>query len=104
MSTVPFCSRGMRFCDVTGTYFTSSLRPAAFSASATMRWHTSTWKPANLLSPSVNESAPDDSRTPMVMTPEPLTLASVSLAWARALPAASVVMARASKCFFMQIS
>jgi len=43
MSTVPFCTSGMRFCEVTETYFTSSFLPTAFSTLVTMRWHSSTW-------------------------------------------------------------
>ena len=43
MSTVPFCTRGMRFCEVTGWYLTSSFLPTAFSAAAMMRWQISTW-------------------------------------------------------------
>jgi hypothetical protein len=43
MSTVPFCTSGMRFCEVTDWYFTSSFLPAAFSRLAMMRWHSSTW-------------------------------------------------------------
>jgi hypothetical protein len=37
----------------------------------------------------------------MVMVPEALTLAMVSLDWAKALLASDTVIARASKCFFM---
>ena len=45
------------------------------------------------------DSAPEESRTPMVMVPEDLTLAMVSLDWANT-PLAKV-MANPSNCFFM---
>ena len=54
MSTVPFCTSGMRFCEVTGWYLTSSLaRPSCFWMSASTLVQTSTWKPTYLPSPSV---------------------------------------------------
>ena len=40
----------------------------------------------------------------MVMVPEDLTLAMVSLDWAKALLARIVVMASANICFFMAVS
>src|SRR6476620_5941560 len=39
MSTVPFCTRGMRLAEVTGTYSTDTPGRTAFR----MRWHSSTW-------------------------------------------------------------
>jgi hypothetical protein len=54
MSTVPFCTSGMRFCEVTGWYLMSSLaRPSCFCTSASTRWQISTWKPTYLPSPRV---------------------------------------------------
>ena len=42
MSTVPFCTSGMRFCDVTGWYLMSSLAmPSCFWMSASTCWQTS---------------------------------------------------------------
>ena len=79
MSTVPFCTSGMRFCDVTGWYLMSSLAmPSCFWMSASTRWQISMWKPANLPSPSVYDRAPDDSRTPIVTAPLSLIFDSVS--------------------------
>src|SRR6476661_3566689 len=103
MSTVPLVTSGMRFCEVTGRYFTSSFLPTCFSRLAMMRWHSSTWYPVYLPSPRVYDSAPDESRTPIVMTPEFLTLAMVSFACANTPPQAAAT-ATANKTFFMQLS
>jgi hypothetical protein len=51
----------------------------------------------------VYDRAPDESRTPMVTTPEALTLAMVSFAWANTVPVAAAT-ATASRTFFMMIS
>ena len=55
-------------------------------------WHISVWKPTYLPSPSVYDSAPDDSRAPIVIVPLSLIFFSVS-AWACAAPAASAATA-----------
>ena len=48
----------------------------------------------------VKASAPEESRTPRVISPTDLIFASVSLACAKAVPQASAVSARAITCFF----
>ena len=53
-STVPFCTSGMRFCDVTGWYVTFNwLMPSCFWMSEAIFSAISVWKPTYLPSPSV---------------------------------------------------
>ena len=64
--------------------------------SSIARWHSSTWKPAYLPSPSVYDSAPDEPRTPMTTEPVSLIFFSVSVvcAWAAKAAASRVATKR----------
>jgi len=75
---VPFCTSGIRFCEVTGIVFTfRSARPVAFFTFSTMRWQISQPKPTGLPSAPRYEKGIDDSRCATVITPSALTLSSV---------------------------
>src|ERR1700739_1367194 len=100
MSTVPFCTSGIRLAEVTSVYLTSIFLPMVLPMSSMMRWQSSTWKPTYLPPPSVYDSAPDEPRTPMTTAPVALIFLSVSVVWACAATAAAGRVA-AKRDFFM---
>ena len=100
MSTVPFCTSGMRLAEVTSWYLTSIFLPSCLPMSSIARWHSSTWKPAYLPSPRVYDSAPEELRTPITTVPVSLIFFSVSVVCACAAKAAASSVAT-KRDFFM---